>query len=307
MKNIKLFVGATLLFTVVLFGITVAVIPLVLSSDWAKDILVSKVNTSSPGTLALGDCAIGWTKGLQCSDISYQDQGYQVHAAQLSGSQGMFALLMAPKDLGTITVDDPLVIIRQPQDNIKDDINDISNNTSKEEEGAEGIAATSTPTTTTQDAEPPATTENSKEQDPSGTWFWHKMSGKIVLNRAVVQLQQGEQQPQSVLHDGALDLSLDADVLSLNLSLVTDGGSVKQSSEQTTEKATGQLKAVGTAQLPSEKGNLLDRITADMQITLTDIQLGPLLALIPDKTTVPQGQAVLNSDLTIQNTEGGNV
>ncbi|MCI5219444.1 MAG: hypothetical protein D3914_09705, partial [Candidatus Electrothrix sp. LOE2] len=70
MKNIKLFVGATLLFTVVLFGITVAVIPLVLSSDWAKDILVSKVNTSSPGTLALGDCAIGWTKGLQCSDIS---------------------------------------------------------------------------------------------------------------------------------------------------------------------------------------------------------------------------------------------
>ncbi|MCI5227461.1 MAG: hypothetical protein D3918_12580, partial [Candidatus Electrothrix sp. AX2] len=272
MKNIKLFVGATLLFTVVLFGITVAVIPLVLSSDWAKDILVSKVNTSSPGTLALGDCAIGWTKGLQCSDISYQDQGYQVHAAQLSGSQGMFALLMAPKDLGTITVDDPLVIIRQPQDNIKDDI-------SKEGEGAEGIAATSTPTTTTQDAEPPATTEDSKEQDPSGTWFWHKMSGKIVLNRAVVQLQQGEQQPQSVLHDGALDLSLEADVLSLNLSLVTDDG---QTADQSVEQTTGQLKAVGTAQLPSEKGNPLDRITADMQITLTDIQLAPLLALIPD-------------------------
>ena len=297
MKNIKLFVGATLLFTVVLFGITVAVIPLVLSSDWAKDILVSKVNTSSPGTLALGDCAIGWTKGLQCSDISYQDQDYQVNAAQLSGSQGMFALLMAPRNLGTITVDDPLVIIRQPQDNIKDDI-------SKEGEGAEGIAATSTPTTTTQDAEPPAATENSKEQDPSGTWFWHKMSGKIVLNRAVVQLQQGEQQPQSVLHDGALDLSLDADVLNLNLSLVTDDD---QTAAQSAEQTTGQLKAVGTAQLPSEKGNLLDRITADMQITLTDIQLAPLLALIPDKTTVPQGQAVLNSDLTIQNTEGGNV
>ncbi|CAK8718619.1 hypothetical protein GKODMF_10190 [Candidatus Electrothrix gigas] len=222
MKNIKLFVGATLLFTVVLFGITVAVIPLVLSSDWAKDILVSKVNTSSPGTLALGDCAIGWTKGLQCSDISYQDQDYQVNAAQLSGSQGMFALLMAPRNLGTITVDDPLVIIRQPQDNIKDD---TSNNISKEGEGAEGIAATSTPTTAAQDeTEPPAATENSKEQDPSGTWFWHKMSGKIVLNRAVVQLQQGEQQPQPVLHDGSLDLSLDADILSLNLSLVTDDG-----------------------------------------------------------------------------------
>ncbi|MCW5211949.1 hypothetical protein VU04_03455 [Desulfobulbus sp. TB] len=288
MKNIKLFVGATLLFTVMLFGITVAVIPLVLSSDWAKNIIVNKVNTNSPGTLALGDCAIGWTKGLQCSDISYQDQGYQIDAAQLSGTQGMFALLMAPKNLGTITVDDPLVIIRQPQDSIKDNIkNDIS------KEG-EGIASTSTSTTASQDeAEPPAT-------DPSGTWFWHKMSGKIVLNRAVVQLQQGDQQPESVLHNGLLDLSLDSDILSLDISLVTN-------SVQSVGQTIGQLKAVGTAQLPSKKGNLLDLITADMQITLTDIQLAPFLALIPDKSTVPQGQVTLNSNLTMKNTEGGNV
>ncbi len=115
MKNIKIFVGATLLFIVVLFGITVAVIPLFLSSNWAKNSLVSKVNSSSTAELALGDCAIGWNEGLKCTEVSYHDQGYQVDAARLTGTQGLFSLLMAPKNLGTITVDDPVVVITQPQ------------------------------------------------------------------------------------------------------------------------------------------------------------------------------------------------
>ncbi|RWX47231.1 hypothetical protein H206_02319 [Candidatus Electrothrix aarhusensis] len=78
MKNIKLFAGATLLFVVVLFGITVAILPLLLSSDWVKNSIVSKVNSGSSAELALGDCAIGWSEGLKCTEVSYQDKAIRL-------------------------------------------------------------------------------------------------------------------------------------------------------------------------------------------------------------------------------------
>ena len=279
MKNIKIFVGATLLFIVVLFGITVAVIPLLLSSDWVKDTIVSKVNSSSSAELALGDCAIGWREGLKCTEVSYQDQGYQVDAARLTGTQGLFSLLMAPKNLGTITVDDPVVVITQSQ--AQPGITDIEGET---------VASA-----ITEDSGKKSSNAEGKASKPE-TWFWHKMSGKVLFNRAVVKLQQGEQEPQILLRQGALDLTLASDILNLNLSLTTGA-----------EQAEGQIKAIGSAHLPSVKGNLLDLMTADMQVTFTDVQVAPFLALAPAESSVPQGQAILVSELTVKNTEGGNL
>ena len=180
MKNIKIFVGATLLFIVVLLGITVAIIPFLLSSNWVKNSIVSKVNSSSSAELALGDCEIGWSEGLKCTEVSYHDEGYQVDAARLTGTQGLFSLLMAPKNLGTITVDNPVVVITQPQ----------------AKSGTEGETAASQAS-----SGPPPTAEDSGKKTASSeegtgkpeTWFWHKMSGKVLFNRAIVKLQQGEQ------------------------------------------------------------------------------------------------------------------
>ncbi|MCI5124034.1 MAG: hypothetical protein D3925_06055, partial [Candidatus Electrothrix sp. AR5] len=288
MKNIKIFVGATLLFIVVLFGITVAIIPFLLSSEWVKNSLVSKVNSSSSGELALGGCAIGWNEGLKCTEVSYHDQGYQVDAARLSGTQGLFSLLMAPKNLGTITVDDPVVVITQPQ----------------VQPGTEGETVASQT-----DSGAPAKTEDSAKKPSSSkdeagkpeTWFWHKMSGKVLFNRAVVKLQQVNsqqegQEPQILLQQGSLDLTLASDTLNLNLSLTTGA-----------EQVEGQIKAVGYAHLPSIKGNLLDLMTADMQVSFTDVQLASFLALAPAESNIPQGQAILTSNLMVKNTEGGNL
>ncbi len=284
MKNIKLFVGATLLFTVVLFGITAAIIPFLLSSNWVKNSLVSKVNDGSSRKLALGDCAIGWSKGLQCSEISYHDQGYQIDAVRLTGTQGLFSLMMAPKNLGTITVDDPVIVIAQAQADTPE--KEASNSTSQANSGDSPTAKNSSDQT--------AASQQKKGQPE--TWFWHKMSGKILFNRTIIQVQQGAQKPQSVLRDGSLDLTLASDTLNLDLSLVTGA-----------EQNPGLVKAVGTAHLPSMKGNLLDLMTADMQASFTDVQLAPFLALAPTDSTVPQGQAILGSELTIKNTEGGNL
>ena len=189
MKNIKLFLGATLLFTSILFGMTAALMPAFLSSDRAKDILVNKVNSSSSGKLALDDCAIGWTEGLQCSGISYKNKDYQVDAARLTGTRGLFALFMAPGNLGTVTVDDPVVVI-----------------TRLEEQPGNGgetgdTAAVQSDSVTSSEAENRSREEAKPEDaaDQPATWFWHKMSGKLLLNRAAVQLRQGDREPQTVL------------------------------------------------------------------------------------------------------------
>jgi hypothetical protein len=284
-KNIKLFIGATLLFTTLLFGITAAIIPSLLSSDWVKGRIVKKVNKGSSGKLGLGDCNIGWTTGLQCSDVSYHAPGYQVDAASLTGTQGLFSLIMAPKNLGTITMDDPVVVITQaqaasPKDTTTDSITSASQN--KSEHAATGGESSN------------QTADSASEKAQPDTWFWHKMSGKILLNRAIVQVQQEAQQPQPVLHNGSLILTLASDTLHLDLSLTTGE-----------KQNDGAIKAVGTAHLPSMKGDLLDLMTADMQLSVTDVQLAPLLALAPEDSQVPQGKAILRSDLTIKNTEGG--
>ncbi len=283
MKNIKLFVGAALLFTVVLFGITAAIIPSLLSSDWVKNSIVSKVNNGSSGKLALGDCDIGWTTGLQCSDISYHDQSYQVDAARLTGTQGLFSLMMAPKNLGTITVDDPVIVIVQAQAGISNE-----KSTASAPQNNPGDSPTAEDSSN-------QTANTEQEKDQPDTWFWHKMSANILFNRALIQLQQADQQPQPVVQNGSLHLTLASDTLTLDLSLATGA-----------EQTAGQLKAIGTAHLPSIKGDLLDLMTADMQVTFTDVQLAPFLALAPAES-VPQGQAVLGSELTIKNTEGGNL
>ncbi|WPD24895.1 MAG: hypothetical protein SD837_10080 [Candidatus Electrothrix scaldis] len=282
MKNIKLFVGATLLFTLVLFGITMAVIPLILSSDWVKDSVVDKVNNSSPGKLALGDCEIGWSEGLQCSEISYHDQSYKIDAARLTGTQGLFSLLMAPKNLGTITVDDPVVLI-----------------TTQPTPGAEVDPVAPQTDTKGSSVKDGGNADQVKNEDGSKepeTWFWHQMNAKLLLNRALIKVQQGEQQPQPLLQQGNLELTLASDNLDLNLALASAA-----------EQAAGQVNVQGTAHLPSLKGNLLDLMTADMKITLADVQLSPFLALAPAGSNVPQGKAILAANLTVKNTEGGNL
>ncbi|WP_446011895.1 hypothetical protein [Candidatus Electrothrix sp.] len=281
MKNIKFFIGATLLFIALLFGITAAIIPSLLSSDWVKNNLINKVNSTSSGKLALGDCEIGWTTGLQCSDISYHDPGYQVKAARLTGNQGLFSLIMAPKNLGTITVDDPVVIISQAQTKPpKDSITSSSQN--KPEHAATAGESSK------------QTADSASKKDQPDTWFWHKMSGKLLINRAIVHVQQGDQQPQPVFHNGSLNLTLASDTLHFNLSLATGE-----------QQNSGEMSAAGTAHLPSIKGDLLDLMTADMHVNFTDVQLAPLLALASEDSPVPQGKAVLRSELTIKNTDGG--
>ncbi|MCI5224195.1 MAG: hypothetical protein D3924_16375, partial [Candidatus Electrothrix sp. AR4] len=259
-KNIKLFVGAGVLLVVITVGILVAVAPVILSSDWMRNIVVNKVNSGSPGELALGDCGIGWSEGLECTDVAYKDaaQGYQLDVARLSSTQGLFSLIMAPKNLGIITVDDPVLVVDQPTGD------PVSQKTGKAQEVAAqgGNEADGKAETVDKDSESVAA--DTEEADEKATWFWHKMVGKLLLNRVAVHMKPADKELSVLLSEGFLDAALASDNLNFTLSLQTGA-----------ESGAGEVKAAGLVNLPSVKGNLMDLLTADMQLTITDVQTAP--------------------------------
>jgi hypothetical protein len=289
-KNIKLFVGAGVLLAVVLVGITAAIIPVLVSSDWVKNIVVNKVNSGSTGELSLGDCGIGWSEGLECTAVAYRDaeQGYRLDVARLTSTQGLFSLIMAPKNLGTITADDPVLVLDQaPAESAAADTNAVSQETTEiQETGAQS-----------------AQNVGGKDAD-TGTWFWHKMGGKLLLKRVVVRMKPADKEPSVLLREGFLDLALASNTLNFNFSLKTGA---EKSTENGTDNGKGDIKAAGVVKLPSVKGSLMDLLTADMQLTLTDVQTEPFLALAPADGSVPRGQGKLSAELTVKNTEGGNL
>ncbi|XOF33039.1 MAG: hypothetical protein ACL93V_13635 [Candidatus Electrothrix sp. YB6] len=269
-----------MLLILLLIGITVAFLPAILSSDWVKNIAVSRVNSSSSGELFLGNCEIGWSEGLQCATVAYQDtaQGYQFTAARLKSTQGLFSLITAPKNLGTITVDDPVLVL--PQHPEKSDKSGASSQDTDQSAGK------------TEQTEPAVTDTSAAGK---GKWFWHKMAVKLVLNRLAVQLKAPDT-PVPLLSQGKLDAELVNDSLKFTLSLATGADGNR-----------GAIKSEGQIDLPSVKGNLLDQMTADMLLTLTDVQTGPFLALAPADSGVPRGQGMVSAELTVKNTESGNL
>ena len=126
-KKRNLFITGVVLLVIVLVGL----LPVILSSGGVQDLLVSRVNTQIPGTLAVGGCSIGWQQGLQCNRLVYDNRKHGVHVSipRLSSSQGLLALIVTPMNLGTVTVDDPVLVLPGSPPAVKQSPVTVKNNT----------------------------------------------------------------------------------------------------------------------------------------------------------------------------------
>ena len=105
----NLFIAGGVLLLVAVVGL----FPVFLSSGWIQDLFLTRVNNRIPGTISLESCSIGWQQELQCKSVSYHDEqkGIHVDIPKLSGSQGLLALVVAPMNLGTISLHDPVLVL----------------------------------------------------------------------------------------------------------------------------------------------------------------------------------------------------
>ncbi len=92
---------------IVLFALS----PFLLSSSSALHFFVNTVNKNISGSISIESWLIGWQQGVLCQNVVYSnpDKGFTVSIPSLTSNRGLVELVLAPKNLGIIHVDSPLV------------------------------------------------------------------------------------------------------------------------------------------------------------------------------------------------------
>ena len=88
-------------------------IPAYLSSDSGKEFIVSRINRSIDGTVAMGDFSMGWFKGVRVSKLSFEDNAgtTSVNVKEISTKPCYGLLLFGSVALGETLIDEPEVVI----------------------------------------------------------------------------------------------------------------------------------------------------------------------------------------------------
>ncbi|WP_417909759.1 hypothetical protein [Candidatus Electronema sp. PJ] len=253
-------------------GVLVAAVllaPTLLSSNWVRNMALTRLNKSIPGKLAAESCTIGWQQGLECAKVHYADpkQGFQLEIAELRSSQALWPLITAPEELGEITLNEPtLLFTLKPEPPAA-----APASQAKVEQGASGPAA---PGLQAKKAAP-------KEAEDS---FLEKMRGKLTIHKMLVKVSQAGQSPQVLLRNGSLKAETAAGELKFDLLADTaeEGTAAFSGSTKLNELTKGSLKA------------------ADFQLKLNEVQTKPFLALKPGEKGLPQGSGKLSAEISLK-------
>jgi len=245
--------------------------PALLSSDWVRNFVLARLNTSIPGKLSAARCSIGWQQGLDCANVTYVDekQGIHLDVAGLRGNKGLWPLLTDHIHLGEISISEPtLLLTLKPTADGKTVPN--------------GVQATDAGK-----AAPPAAT-SAKEDAGS---FLNTMQVNLLISKLTVKTAQAGQQPQVVLHNGSL--KAEAANGGLKFDLTADTGQ------------EGKAAFSGTAKIAElAKGRLS---AAELQLKLNEVQAKPFLSLKPGKDGLPQGSGKLSADISLKGATDGSL
>ncbi len=267
-KKITIVLVSTGIFLLGLF----ALLPTLLSSDHVLGSVLSRINAQSgTSSLKIANCDIGWLQGPVCSDVDYLDteRGLQLKIEQMRGSQGLLALLAAPKNFGTIWVRQPVVTI-----------------------GNQTADTSSSPDTTPAPVPDTEQKETQKKPSPALTYdqaeppFWDALVVSLVVEEGKVIVQEGESASSGAEGFFSGTSSLAAGTVKDSLQWVATGGN-------------GKLLANGFINLPARQFNILETLVARMELQVSDLQLAPLLAIAARRTEAPSGSGLLNGELTI--------
>ena len=297
MKKIKIFLAVSLILLLLL----IAAIPTIISSGLGEGIILGRVNAAIPGTVTVDDLNIGWQKGMNCNGLSYHDpvQGIDLEIQELTTSQGLLSLLAAPKNLGTVTVDGPILVVhRDPVAVAKSSkTGAVSKPMVRTDSGQ--VQEKSSPSVEQKKSLPAQVKEKKlEEKKPAAAEekspFWHKMRIKLLVNQAVVKLAEGSSPVRVLTRNGFLNADLASDNIKYEVAMETGNGE-------------GALSSSGTITLPVRNVSLLDSLQAELQLKISDVQIREYLFLLPENTHLPQGRATLSTDIAIKTMGAGNL
>ncbi len=256
---------------VVLSLMLVLLLPVFLSSGRIQSLLLERANRQIPGTLSFERCSIGWQQGLRCTGVAYNNgqQGIQIKAPMLNGSQGLLALIVASGNLGTVSLDDPVLVLPGVaaallEENSAAPKHDLPRAGSQKDAGEDSAGAAV-------DAVP----------------LWDRLNVRLQTAGAVVKLANDTLPPETFIRYGSLDARLAAGTVTFELDLESPDGQ-------------GAAQASGFVNLPARQGALADTLVAEIRCNLKELQVEPYLALLPGQLKLPRGRGELSSDLLVK-------
>jgi len=243
----------------------IVLLPPILSSNFARRLILARINEKIPGELIVNSWLVGWSQGVLCRNITYRnpDLGIRVTIPKITCSHGLLELATDPKNLGFITVDSPVVEI-------------TSRLKAKPKSGPAKIAS------------PRPRPENRKgKEKEKGLSPWEGMVAELLVKNGqvnaaaaggkIIRLAQ-HLESHSFLSDG---------VVTFDLKFAA--GDKK-----------GRVAAQGSLNLPVRQGTLPETLLAQVDVKIADLQLKEILATAASRGDLPTGQGILNADFNLK-------
>ncbi len=260
-----------LLGLVVLLIAVVVLLPVFLSLPQVQRAAVNKINEKMPGHLLVDGCRFGWKEPLVCKQIVFDDadRGLHVEIPRLERNQGLFSLFVAPMNMGTIDVFDPLVVLAAPSP--------------ASQEAALSKSEQTSPTSTPSSGVPVNTVAHQKS-----IVAWEHLMGRLNIHHAIVRQKVADRITQVLMQAGNLTARLNDGTVHFTVDFTAG------------DKESGSVEASGFINLPTSQHGFMDTLVTEINLHVMDLQVAPFLSLFSESTNIPTGEGRLSSELLIK-------
>ncbi len=243
----------------------IVMLPSVLSSNFARRLILSGINERIPGELIIKSWLVGWSQGILCRNIIYRDPdlGIRITIPKITCSHGLLELAMAPKNLGFITVDSPVVeIISRLRSELKS-----------------GSAKKGLPL--------PRQEKRKGQEKEKGLAPWEGMVAELLVKDGQVNASAAGGKITALAQHLESHSFLSDGVITFDLGF--DAGDKK-----------GKVEVQGSLNLPVRQGTLQETLLAKVDVKIANLQLKEILATAASRSGLPAGQGILNADFHLK-------
>ncbi|GBE12145.1 hypothetical protein BMS3Bbin14_00651 [bacterium BMS3Bbin14] len=243
----------------------IVLLPPVLSSNFARRLILARLNERIPGELIVKSWLVGWSQGVLCRNITYRnpDLGIRVTIPKITCSHGLLELVTAPKNLGFITVDSPVVEI-----------------TPRLKSGLKSGPAKNGFSRSRRES------RKGKEKE-TGLSPWEGMVAELLVKDGQVNASSAGGKITGLAQHLELHSFLSGGVITFDLKF---GAGDKK----------GKVEAQGSLNLPVRQGTSPETLLAKVDVKIADLQLKEILATAASRGDLPTGQGILNADFHLK-------
>jgi len=257
-----------LLVVIVLVVLVLAFLPTILSMNALRPLVLSRVNNAVDGTVNLESLSLNWFGKIRLTGVEFTDEKEEalLQVKSVTVPRGLVHLVPAGRDLGTVEIDEPNLIVVLPQP----------------EPPAE-------PAPPKEKEEKPPAPEKPEKKKPSppprkAEPIQQKVKGKIVVK------------------NGRIEIRTDAQTIPLVIDRVNTEMDIKDLEKpiQFKFEAMDKIKTEGLVTVMKE--GLIDPrfVTGNLSLTIDDLDLAPFAAVAGSFADAPDVKGRLTANLSAE-------